>query len=85
MFDQTRFLRGNQKAASLLLFAVIAGTAACAFFIAQALLISKIVDRVFLRDQTLSAVTYLLIIALFLMLAQYSASSVKHSLRDQVD
>ena len=96
MFDPTHFLRGNRKATHLLLFAVIAGTIAGALFIAQALLISEIVDRVFLRDQTLTAITYLLATAFLLMLiragliwveesvAQHSASSIKNSLRNQL-
>jgi thiol reductant ABC exporter CydD subunit len=95
MFDHTYFLRGNRKASLLLLFAIFAGTVAGALFIIQALLISEIVNRIFLLDQSLSAITYLLAAAILLMIiragliwikesiAQHSASSVKDSLRNQ--
>lgn len=96
MSIEQRILRGRRRATILLLLAVAAGTIAAALFIAQAILISEIVNRVFLQDQTLNLVAPLLLIAFLLLfiraaliwveelLAQYSASDVKSDLRDRL-
>jgi hypothetical protein len=48
MSIEKRILRGHRRATILLLFAVTAGTIATVLFLAQAILISEVVDRVFL-------------------------------------
>ena len=93
---EKRILQGNRAAAIFLLVAVAAGLLAGSLFIAQAILISEVVDRVFLQGQRLPAVTPILAIALFLLflrsgliwlqeiLAQRSAGSVKEDWRRRV-
>ena len=93
---EKRIFQGNRPAALLLIAAVAAGTLAAAIFIAQAMLISEIVDRVFLKGQNLTAVIPLLIFAILLLLfrsgliwikeivAQRSANNVKQDLRQQL-
>ncbi len=93
MSIEKRILRGRRQAAVLLLLAITAGTMAAVLFITQAILISEVVDRVFLQDQALNHVLPLLLIALILLLiralliwleellAQNSASAVKSDLR----
>jgi len=93
MSIEKRILRGRRQAAILLLLAITTGTMAAVLFISQAILISEVVDRVFLQDQALNHVLPLLLIALILLLiralliwleellAQNSASAVKGSLR----
>ncbi len=96
MLDPTQFLKQNRKGATLIAWAIFTGATAGAILIALSLLISEVVDRVFLREQTQAAVTNLIIAAVVLilvratlifsmeLLAQYGASSIKRHLRGQV-
>jgi thiol reductant ABC exporter CydD subunit len=90
-----RLFASNRPARTLLFLAVSAGVGAGALFIAQAVLLSGVVNRVFRLGQTLEEVLPLLglMLALLLLrsgliwlqevLAQRSASHIKSSLRRQ--
>ena len=86
---ERRILQNNRPAALFLIAAVIAGLLAGALFIVQAILISEIVNRVFLLNQGLAIAAPLLILAILLLImrsgfiwlqeiwGQHSASKVK--------
>ena len=93
---EKRLFQGNRLATIFLILASTAGALAAAIFIIQAILISEVVDRVFLRDQSLTAVTPILITALILLfirsaliwlkefVAQRSANAVKEDWRQRL-